>query len=364
MKFIERQKLTRLEKSIKRQITDLKEQSTDSGRDAQIHKLQEQIKSVALDQLYIAFYPADLKYMSLFTNGMDRVVDDERGQKRRKEVWTRIRQNLLSDLNQDNCDGKLLDTKTWINLDAAKRALLEMDEDTYPNASIQNNAGTATNRKSKVSVGKRKPTDDVGPSNSTTDNRFVLSKEIDGMFQESTTGTDYENRLLEDDVRSEDDSDSSSDSSDDSSDDADPLKGVDKNKREENYCNSDNNVELAQSGKDDEEESSSSSSVDSDSSSESEVVTSNENISDNKLANLKDSESSSDEESKDDFFATEKVSAEEVFAQAEEKHYKHHDDESQHYSRKKDKSKGFSTQNQTKREFRNFQHRKKRSRLG
>ena len=370
MKFIERQKLTRLEKSIKRQITELQEQSTDSEKDEQIEKLQEQIKVIALDQLYIAFFPADLKYMSLFTNGMDRVVDDERGQKRRKEIWARIRQNLLSDLNQDNRDEKLLDTKTWVNLDAAKRALLEMSEDTYPNVPllIKNSSDVVANRKSKVSTSKTKSANDSGLSKHRTDNRFVLSKEMDGMFHESTTGTDYEEALLGDNVRREDDSGSSSDSSDDSSDDADPLKGFDsakaeRNKKEEHDSSSENDAKLAQSGNDDPEESSSSSSDDSDSSSESEAATSNRNNSNNESANL-ESHESSDEESKDDFFTTAKVSAEEVFAQAEKNNKKHHDDEGQYYSRKKDKSKGFSTQNQTKREFRNFQHRKKRSRLG
>ena len=39
-----------------------------------------------MDQLYIAFYPSDIKYMALFTNGMNRVVDDDRGRLRRQKV--------------------------------------------------------------------------------------------------------------------------------------------------------------------------------------------------------------------------------------------------------------------------------------
>ena len=51
-----------------------------------------------MDQLYIAFFPTNMKYMALFTNGMNRVVDDERGQKRRKAAWNVIREGLMAEL--------------------------------------------------------------------------------------------------------------------------------------------------------------------------------------------------------------------------------------------------------------------------
>lgn len=61
MKFIERQKLTRLEKSVKRQLQAL-QLDTDGAsvkNQQRACQLRQQIESIAMDQLYIAFYPSD-----------------------------------------------------------------------------------------------------------------------------------------------------------------------------------------------------------------------------------------------------------------------------------------------------------------
>eukprot|EP00581_Thalassiosira_minuscula_P000439 CAMPEP_0183743876 /NCGR_PEP_ID=MMETSP0737-20130205/65441_1 /TAXON_ID=385413 /ORGANISM="Thalassiosira miniscula, Strain CCMP1093" /LENGTH=376 /DNA_ID=CAMNT_0025979505 /DNA_START=98 /DNA_END=1225 /DNA_ORIENTATION=- len=128
VKFIERQKLTRLEKSIKRQLHQLQQlqqqneetttttTTTNNTQKIKITELQKQLQSIAMDQLYIAFYPTNIKYMALFqTNNpsgkkYERIVDDERGAQRRKHVWRTIREGLLKELQhqhpQDDDDGE------------------------------------------------------------------------------------------------------------------------------------------------------------------------------------------------------------------------------------------------------------------
>ena len=80
VKFIERQKLTRLEKATKRSL----QTATLENDTPQIALLQTQLQSIAMDQLYIALYPTDRKYLALFTHGNNRVVDDEKGLKKRR----------------------------------------------------------------------------------------------------------------------------------------------------------------------------------------------------------------------------------------------------------------------------------------
>eukprot|EP00956_Cyclotella_meneghiniana_P031010 scaffold80165_cov63-Cyclotella_meneghiniana.AAC.2 len=310
VKFIERQKLTRLEKSIQRQITQLQEKPSEGSRTTQqIEELQEQLKTIALNQLYVAYYPPDMKYMSLFS-----AEGSTRDRKRRREVWDRIRMSLLS-VQEDK------ETKHWVNLDVAKKALLEMDKDTYPKAPPLLNRDAAAGggggdpESRAKAIQNSKDTTNIKKS---MDNRFVLSKEVDEMFVESTTGNDYQQMLSANNDKGSNEG-SSSDSSSESSTDT----SLDR--------------------KDD------------DSSSDSETESATQQSQSNKPDN--------DEPSDDDFFTTVKVSAEEVFAQAEVQQRKsidHYDD----LKKRSDKSKGFSTQNQTKREFRNFQHKKKRSRLG
>ncbi|KAL3771382.1 hypothetical protein ACHAWU_004655 [Discostella pseudostelligera] len=292
VKFIERQKITRLEKSLKRQLQQIlleqqNQQRTNDSEEAkssattstsidreqtqqQISLLQQQLQSIAMDQLYIAFFPTNMKYMALFTNGMNRVVDDERGQKRRKAVWNVIREGLLaessaepmeeqermqqmkshdgsgssssssgsrsdddsSSVPSDDSDSEienesdkkagtsadksmkepnnkfsLKNTKTWVNLDEAKRALLSMPVDTYPNdpsivvtASAsgsalskqhKNNAPKNENE-AKRSLASTELNSNKGKNATAkaSDSRFELSKGLDGLFHESTTGQD------------------------------------------------------------------------------------------------------------------------------------------------------------------------------
>ena len=303
VKFIERQKLTRLEKTVKRQLGQLLEQPNDNQTQQQITQLERQLQSIAMDQLYIAFFPTNMKYMALFTNGMDRVVDDERGRKRRCGVWNSIREGLMHELKQGDGDDdknagdddegdsgndsssvpssdseseegnndrdkrkacgiattvqmklRLADAKKWVNLDDAKKALLSMPEDTYPNATYLssdtasssslipkvNKPGRQASVKKDSNRNNRKALLDTESSNNavktttetSSDSRFTLSRDFDELFEQSTRGDDYHMELkLKVDCNAKDvidsdggDEDGDSDSSSDD-DEADPLRG-------------------------------------------------------------------------------------------------------------------------------------------
>ena len=283
VKFIERQKLTRLEKATKRSL----QTATLENDTPQIALLQTQLQSIAMDQLYIALYPTDRKYLALFTHGNNRVVDDEKGLKKRRGVWNMIREGLLKELKEDDKEGggddsssscpsssdeeedgkdeknsssgnikvkdermltQLSKSKKWVNLDAAKKALLSMPADTYPKGSatssnIVNAAGQAKSAKkkgqkqcdaadAKSDTAKNASAKKDKAAAKAPDTRFAISKELDGMFHESTTGNDYQDKLkVGKSSDSSGDSSSDSDSSSGEDDDADPLRGFDGQKQ-------------------------------------------------------------------------------------------------------------------------------------
>jgi len=401
VKFIERQKLSRLEKSVKRQLQNLQQSDKEENEQQtakQISNFELELQSIAMNQLYIAFYPTDLKYMALFTNGNNRVVDDERGQKRRMAAWNKIREGLLQELKQndvsdsDNKDDKdnngrtkmqLNNAKTWVNLDAAKKALLSMPADTYPDAPSADNAAVATTLSSasvknkpknkaakKESASAAAATEKKGKAAATaSDSRFANSKDLEGLFGESTTGDDYQKALKSKESSDESDSDDSeADSS--SEDNADPLKALRGSKKLHTSS-------VSNAKQDDGSSSSSSSSAPSSSSSEDSSESDSDSsdsdsdvespLKDNQQESHKDQEEE-DADDGDDFFTTDKVSTEDIFTQVaknnqKKKNSNHFDDELPSQKPKGDKSRGFKSQNQSKKEYSDFQHRQKRQKF-
>ena len=70
----------------------------------------------------------------------------------------------------------------------------------------------------------------------------------------------------------------------------------------------------------------------------------------------------------DDFFTSDKVSTEDIFTQVaknnqKKKNSNHFDDEMPSQKPKGDKSRGFKSQNQSKKEYSDFQHRQKRQKF-
>lgn len=205
-----------------------------------------------------------------------------------------------------------------------------------------------------------------------------MSKELDGKFNESTTGADYQKESMK--REESDSSDVDSSSSEDDNDDADPLKGFDGEKKKEEVLPAGTSASNAKK----QEDGSSSSSAPSSSSSSS-SSSSDDSSSDS------DSDSSvdmkpptpikpnrepghyhlekEDKDEEDDFFTTDnKISTEDVFTQVQndKKKYKKNYEDMPYNNKdgKGDKSKGFRTQNQSKKEYRDYQHREKRQKFG
>lgn len=458
----------------------------------QISHLQLQLQSIAMDQLYIAFFPTNMKYMALFTHGMNRVVDDERGQKRRKAAWDVIREGLQAEQKkgqqdkqeeekhqqgqiqstksdngsssssdgssgENDCDSSsvsiddsdsepetesrkkdskdadesmtessnklpLKNAKSWVNLDEAKRALLSMPTDTYPNApSIREldvampttSGSTLPKNQQKNSVPKNKnnhkrssASTDLNSNKGgkdaaeASDSRFELSKRLNSLFQESTTGNDYQEKLS---VKQKEDSgvsgdESTSNSSDNESEDR-PLSDNDKDDYDDDSAD-----RLKESDRKEKEKSSSSTSSTSSSSSSTVDSSDSDDKSDsdsdtkqipvkgkknNQVLKCKeerrnaaveeyDHSTGSDDkiygdDGDDDFFTTENVSTEDVFDRLQNEKRTNHISGRGRYndvdgiinrSKRPDKSRGFKSQNQSKSEYRSFQHRQKRNKIG
>jgi hypothetical protein len=174
-RFLERQKLSRQERKI-RQKPDL--QNPDSQ--AELYKL-------ALDQVYVAHHPNDIKYSQLFNKG-ERVVDQSRQLYRRAVT----RRRILKDLPKT-------EKVNWIAADQYERLPLEwtiQDEETIFGGSIT--------RKGLKDKPKEKKTDD---------SRFAVASSHDAVLQ---AAEQIESQIKKEEMKAEEsDSDSGSSSSED-----------------------------------------------------------------------------------------------------------------------------------------------------
>jgi len=103
VKFVERQKLTRLEKKCKRDLDEAKAAADFDD----VEKQTKELERICMDQLYVAYYPNDTKYISLFANGV-RLHDDEKTAKRREE----IRNKIVEMIKNREINTK----KSWVNM--------------------------------------------------------------------------------------------------------------------------------------------------------------------------------------------------------------------------------------------------------
>merc|ERR1711976_448175 len=72
---------------------------------------------IAMDQLYVAFYPNECKYLSLFGSGGDRIVDvDDKIRQQRID----IRKQILTKIRNGDIDKAALSKKSWVNVDILK----------------------------------------------------------------------------------------------------------------------------------------------------------------------------------------------------------------------------------------------------
>lgn len=102
IKFFERQKLTRMERKALKSLNEAKAAADFDD----IAKYKSELEEICMDELYVAYFPNDTKYMALFEDGV-RIVDDERTAKRRE----RTRKDILEKVKKGEIDCK----NSWIN---------------------------------------------------------------------------------------------------------------------------------------------------------------------------------------------------------------------------------------------------------
>jgi rRNA-processing protein Efg1 len=95
-RFLDRQRLTRMEKQVRKEVDSSEKES--------------QLLKIALDQVYVAHHPTDIKYSPLFRKGQ-RVVDTSRHLFRRAVT----RRRILTSLTRDK------QTTSWISKDQYER---------------------------------------------------------------------------------------------------------------------------------------------------------------------------------------------------------------------------------------------------
>jgi hypothetical protein len=190
-RFLERQKLSRQEKKI-RQKPD--HQNPDSQ--AELYKL-------ALDQVYVAHHPNDIKYSQLFNKG-ERVVDQSRQLYRRAVTRRRILKDLPT-----------TEKVNWIAADQYERLPLEwtiQDEETIFGGSIT--------RKGLKDKPKEKKTDD---------SRFAVASSHDAVLE---AAEQIESQIKKEEMKPKESSGSDSDS-DSSSSENKPNETAEKGKRKD-----------------------------------------------------------------------------------------------------------------------------------
>jgi len=106
LRFLERQRLVRTERSTRKLLASA---STDEER----ARYEAELQRIALDQVYVAHFPHDMRYIPLFRNGV-RMVDVNRKLVKRATTRKRILKNLSED-----------DRVKWIPADQYERIPVE-----------------------------------------------------------------------------------------------------------------------------------------------------------------------------------------------------------------------------------------------
>jgi hypothetical protein len=235
VKFVERQKLTRMEKKCKRNLDEARAAADFDD----VEKHSKQLEQICMDQLYVAYYPNDAKYISLFADGV-RLQDDEKTAKRREEVRNMIIKRIKS--------GEISTNKAWVNMEVleAKGFIVDMknmiadeggkDGTVQMSAAMKEAAAAATKKKPSVPKSGNKSDssslpsssddesssdeDDVQPS--TEKSIPVKSKNaISALENKGGSNSDSSDSSSSDSGSSSSDSDSSNSSSSDSDSDED-----------------------------------------------------------------------------------------------------------------------------------------------
>jgi hypothetical protein len=304
VRFLERQRLFRMEKSTRKLLVDAK-----GGKEKA--RCEGELTRIALDQAYVAHFPHDQKYVPLFRQGT-RAIDDTRTFARRVITRSRILKNLKEE-----------DMVDWISKD--QYALLPKGEWTV--------------EMEKETFGVQETTKDNSNKAVVSDNRFALGAQQEQLLEaakrmESTIAVEERDNKDSDVEDSESDGDS-----DDSSENADPL-----NKDETSTKASGKEKDAAMDGSNSDSASDSSSDSSDDSSDEEDEE--KEKPVDSKRPREDEPKAQAEEDDFDDFLmpANDEIDAVQVFKQAKQ-------DRANKDFISGDKSKGWKTQRQKPGDF-------------
>ena len=288
-RFLDRQRLTRLEKKCRKEAKQEGDEQKEPDAD--------QLLKIALDQVYVAHHPNDVKYMPLYKSGK-RVVDQSRQLFRRAVT----RKRILGDLANNKVTWTGVN---WISEDQYGRVPKDwtiQDEERVFGGSISR-SGNKNDMKSK--------TED--------DTRFAVASTSHDMLLKAAEQAESE--LLQQEekkkdkitknkaIKKEDSSSSSSSSSDDSDSDnekADPLSSkskttISKKKEQKNDLKNNNSGSKVSKGEKKTEQKQKEDSSSSDSDSSSDDSDSDDSKTDTKTTKQKDNkDSSSDSDSSND----------------------------------------------------------------
>lgn len=196
LRFLERQRLVRAERST-RKLLDSASTSEEKNR------YEAELQRIALDQVYVAHFPHDMKYIPLFRNGV-RVVDVNRKLVKRATTRKRIIKNLTHN-----------DHVKWISADQYQRLPKEewsvkLEQSTFC-APAKGDTAEAEIHDNRF-------------ASSTMPQHAALLEAADQAEASLRKEEEEENKKVDDDSSSSDDSNSDSDDSSSDEDKANPLR--------------------------------------------------------------------------------------------------------------------------------------------
>ena len=326
VRFFDRQRLVRLERTVRRSL----DEAAAAADAEEAARLRAELDDIVRDKLYVAFFPNDTKYFSLFRGG-ERVVDDAPTAEKRQMIRNRIAQEY---------HGGRLTSKSWFNLDEIKEMksplAAKSSDGSDPSAGKRKRAADASTKSTnkavkKVASGKKEEDDRDG----------VVARNVKASKEGGNKGNDSS------------DGDGSSSSSTSSSGDDDSDSEQHKTKVIAKPTAKDDVEEIGDSDSSSSSSSSSSDSSDSDSSSSSDSDSSSDSSSDDSEDEGENSNkktlkaepqpkmpAAANEESDDDFFADD-GDGKDVFEKAAQYSTGYEYEEA-----KGDKSRGWTTQKQ------------------
>lgn len=347
VRFLERQRLTRAERSTRKLLDSV-------STTEETNRYQQELQRIALDQVYVAHFPHDIKYIPLFRNGV-RVVDTNvRKLVKRATTRKRILKNISEKASWISADQYERLPKEW-SVEMEKKMFCTPAKGDSAEAEINDNRFTMPEQHAALLQAAEQAEAEIQAQEANVEEMEKKASESESSASYDPSNSDSSSddeadplkRALQKRNPSADDSSDSDDDDDD--DEIQVTAGKEKNAQIDDASDSDSSSGSDSSGDDEDEvettlvkgnsaQSSDSSSSDDDSSSDSDSIVENEPVVTKKRSN----EPPPIEEEFDDFLMPATTNDANVFEKAKQ-------DAPQYV--KGDKSKGWATQRQRPGQF-------------